>query len=775
MDAIGSTMDASFRTLKRAKLTRSRKTVRSATTGRGSHAVQVDRVRRGWIAVVFALACACRSEDLTQTVIWLDAETQVKDVLSHVTVEAVGPADRRLPAVETSNPDWPIKLVLAPKDGDASRRFTLRIEAHDADDKLRMTLRFKTGFVANRSSYVKLVIRDACVARPQCDAGDSSCNVWSLSLATDELGASKDEPRTLKATCSAEQAAPPNESDTPTEGDTHPTGTMMQADTGVAGGSAGSAVSGTAGAAGSQPTGPVECALGFVLNADQCVDIDECATGSPCGQHGRCENSSGAFQCQCEAGYQGRSGSCTDIDECQTNNGGCETTCVNSIGGAACSCAAEDWLKADRKGCGGFEAARRLGYAASNTPSQPRFAFDANGNGLAVWTQSDGTSTYLWTRRYVAGTGWSGLPTKLAISDTGVPSAPRLALDAAGRGVIVWVQTANSHGDIWGVRYDGEAFGQAAKIETDDAGSAFDPSIALNGEGDGFAAWSQSDGTHSRIWVNRFRADLSWTGVHQIPSSDTDDAFAARLAVGSDGSASLVWTQSYYVDMETSRVTPWGARFDAGLGSWRVPTMLDDTGASGFPDTQVFEPDSRGLVVFPRYVDGRVSILARDYSTGSGWSDSVEIAEGDSELTVMQPRVALSTSGVGAAVWVETQASVSKVWTNRYDGTSKTWVGAAPLAPLDSATAPFPQLAIDPSGDGFVLWSETSGTSRTIWVWRLQADVGFLGGVKLTSDVTADPAINSTPQIAVDAKGNAVAIWDVLNAGQYEVWATRFQ
>ena len=83
----------------------------------------------------------------------------------------------------------------------------------------------------------------------------------------------------------------------------------------------------------------------------------------------------------------------------------------------------------------------------------PQIAFDANGNALAVWLQSDGTSINSWSKRFIAGTGW----------------------------------------------------GTAALIETDNAGDAYDPQIAFDPNGNALVVWRQLDGTRYNIWANAFR------------------------------------------------------------------------------------------------------------------------------------------------------------------------------------------------------------------------------------------------------------------------------
>jgi hypothetical protein len=47
-------------------------------------------------------------------------------------------------------------------------------------------------------------------------------------------------------------------------------------------------------------------------------------------------------------------------------------------------------------------------------------------------------------------------------------------------------------------------WGTAKLIETDNAGNALVPEVAIGPSGNALAVWSQSDGTRSNIWSNRF-------------------------------------------------------------------------------------------------------------------------------------------------------------------------------------------------------------------------------------------------------------------------------
>ncbi|HKU43245.1 MAG TPA: hypothetical protein VJR89_34025 [Polyangiales bacterium] len=701
----------------------------------------------------------------------LEADRAARDAFALVIVQA-----NREPPVEATNPSWPIKLVLAPKNGDASRRFTLVIEARDSQGSQLASLRLRTGFVSKQTRHVTLFIHDACALHrdPSCGS-DAACNRWGMEITPSDLGRRAQE-RRLDATCDTpgQDDLPPDPDETTTE-----TGTAPVAGSGAAGAQAGSGGgAGAAGAAGSGPARPGEpqpdaCPSGFERVAGGCNDIDECALGA-CAEHGECTNVPGSYECACEPGYEQRADACTNIDECQTDNGGCESQCIDREGSVSCACPEpESWLKADGKACASFGAAAKLNLVASAQPTQPRFAFDAQGDGLAVWTQSDGTRASVWTRRYRAAEGWISFARRVPLDDAGDASSARVALDAAGHGAVVWLQTLDGKADVWAATYTGQALGTPLKIDSSDAGSAYDPSLALDDSGNGFAAWTQSDGTHSRVWTNRFRAASGWAGAQTADTASSSEAYGARVVVDAEGNAGLAWTLTTTSDAEGTRSYPWIARYDPTFGRFRTPSLLDAGGVAGLPDLALFEPAGRALAVWTRLDGTRISVWGRRYAPPET-NTAIEIASGSSDAFAALPRIALSPSGNGAALWTQGQLTSLSVWANRYDAAADSWSGALQLSAAASTSAPSPSLAVDRNGSGFAIWAELKATSRTLRAERLDAAQGFAGKVELASDTTADPPRNSPAQIAVDPQGNAMAIWDVLDGSQYEVWARKF-
>uniref|UniRef100_UPI003590046C uncharacterized protein n=1 Tax=Myxine glutinosa TaxID=7769 RepID=UPI003590046C len=82
------------------------------------------------------------------------------------------------------------------------------------------------------------------------------------------------------------------------------------------------------------------------------ADVDECALNNG-GCDGSCCNTIGGFYCKCPEGSAVASNgySCEDVDECTDHNGGCQQRCVNTPGSYHCECHSGSRLHSDAQTC----------------------------------------------------------------------------------------------------------------------------------------------------------------------------------------------------------------------------------------------------------------------------------------------------------------------------------------------------------------------------------------------------------------------------------------
>jgi hypothetical protein len=214
------------------------------------------------------------------------------------------------------------------------------------------------------------------------------------------------------------------------------------------------------------------------------------------------------------------------------------------------------------------------------TASSPQIAMDGSGNAIAVWSQYDGSWNRIWANRYVVGSGWG--TAQLIENNNATASSPQIAMNANGNAIAVWkLYYENTQFDIWANRYvAGVGWGTIQLIETDNAGNADYPQIAMDGSGNAIAVWKQSDGTRTNIWANRYVVGSGWGTAQLIETDNAGNADYPQIAMDGSGNATVVWTQS-----DGTRTNIWAIRYVAGSGWWGTaqPIETDNAGDADYP------------------------------------------------------------------------------------------------------------------------------------------------------------------------------------------------
>lgn len=133
------------------------------------------------------------------------------------------------------------------------------------------------------------------------------------------------------------------------------------------------------------------CPDGYTADERTCIDIDECAGDTVCGEGEVCSNTNGGFECACAEGYRDDGQGCADVDECAEGPGcGEHETCTNTDGGFACACV--DGYRDDGQGCVDVdECAEGAGCEAGETCANTAGGFDCAAD-AAPDTNGGGTS-----------------------------------------------------------------------------------------------------------------------------------------------------------------------------------------------------------------------------------------------------------------------------------------------------------------------------------------------------------------------------------------------
>ena len=396
----------------------------------------------------------------------------------------------------------------------------------------------------------------------------------------------------------------------------------------------------------------------------------------------------------------------------------------------------------------GWGAATLVESDTTEPALQPHVALDESGSAVAVWHQVAGARASVWGNRLTPGAGW-GVPTLLETDDAGDASFPDVAVDKGGNATAVWMQNVSVF-SIFSSRFEpGRGWGRPVLIETDDAGHAFYPFVAADAAGNAIAAWSQFDGTRQNIWANRYTQAAGWGTATLLETDNAGSAFWPQVAIDAAGDAVAVWYQS-----DGTRTNIWASRYTAGAG-WATAVLLENDDAGGAVDPQVaLDPGGNATVVWSQSDGTRPSIWANRYTVGSGWG-APALIETDDAGWASRPSVGVDASGVARVVWSQSNFFRYSIWTNRFVPGAG-WGTRALVETLDTGDAYYPRITVAPTGEAVAVWQQSDGARENIWANRFEPTLGW-GAAQLLEGDNAGRAL--IPRVAGNARGDAVAVW----------------
>lgn len=200
--------------------------------------------------------------------------------------------------------------------------------------------------------------------------------------------------------------------------------------------------------------------------------------------------------------------------------------------------------------------------------------------------------------------------------------------------------------------------------------------------------------------------------------------------------------------------------------SFEFPTKLVD--GSGYEVTVTQAPGNqlcktnkgKGTVSGSNITD--IEILCRSWQT----EQSIESSGGDA----LVPQIAFDSNGNALAVWHQRTGTYDNIYANTFSPDNG-WGTAELIESDDSGHAKNPQIAFDQSGNAITVWSQSDGTRQNILAKPYTAESGWGTAELIESD---DNGHALSPQIAIDANGNAIAVWHQFDGSRYNILANRY-
>jgi hypothetical protein len=355
-------------------------------------------------------------------------------------------------------------------------------------------------------------------------------------------------------------------------------------------------------------------------------------------------------------------------------------------------------------------------------------------------------------------------PAELIHTNYGYVRHPQIAGDAAGNAVVVWMQDDGTRNSILSNRYvAGTGWGTDELIETEDLDAEY-PQVAVDGSGNAVAVWMQSDLIRYNIWSNRYVAGTGWSAAELIETGKGNAEYP-QVAVDGVGNAVAVWQQ-----YDGTRNNIWSNRYVPRTG-WSAAELIETNNAGSAERPQVAVDDSGKFVAVWHQSDGiqYTNIWSNRYVAGTGWETAklVETHEGDA----LNPQVAVDGVGNAVVVWQQSDGTRYNIWSNRYVvGTG--WSATELVETDNSRNASTPQIAVDVSGNAVAVWHQSDGTRSNIWSNHYVVGAGWATAELIETDNAGNAEY---PQVALSADGNAVAVWQQSDGILWNIWSNRYE
>ena len=311
----------------------------------------------------------------------------------------------------------------------------------------------------------------------------------------------------------------------------------------------------------------------------------------------------------------------------------------------------------------------------------------------------------------------------------------------------------------------GTGWGTPVLIENSSLGDAEFPQIAVDPFGNAMAVWDQYNWTHTDIWANRFDAVSGWGTPVLLETDDSGSASGAQIAMSASGYAVAAWHQ---YDGLWSNI--WASIYSPGTG-WGTATLLETDNTDQAWEPQVaMDAAGNAIAVWYHWGVGMSNVWSNYYEAGVGWSPRTLVEFNDTG-DAFEPQVGMDASGTAVAIWVQWDGTAYSLYSNTFvPGTG--WGTPAPVESDSTGDVVTPHLAVNAAGNAVAVWTWDDTSWMDVWSNYYQPGVGWGTETLVETD---DRGWAFDAEVVIDPAGNAVTVWSQnTDTLMYNVFANSF-
>ena len=186
-------------------------------------------------------------------------------------------------------------------------------------------------------------------------------------------------------------------------------------------------------------------------------------------------------------------------------------------------------------------------------------------------------------------------------------------------------------------------------------------------------------------------------------------------------------------------------------GAWAAPHEFSIVGQTLSGPQIAVNPAGDAVAVWTRWAGANTVVQAARRPAGGDLSDAQDISVLAEDSGA--PKVAVDPSGTATAIWEARSGSTSVVETSRQPA-GGSW-SAPEIVSAAGSEAEAPDLAVDAAGNATAVWERSAAGSN----WIVQAASRPADGSWSAPQDLSTEAVLLVPKVAVDRAGDAVAVW----------------
>lgn len=357
-----------------------------------------------------------------------------------------------------------------------------------------------------------------------------------------------------------------------------------------------------------------------------------------------------------------------------------------------------------------------------------------------------------------ADASWSAQ--SVLVADRGIAYTQRIVVDGLGNSTAVWTRRDGTNFDLWASRAAPGGGWDTPQLIENHTGNVADLQLVAAPDGGVMAAWVRFDGATLRLWANRYTPGAGWGEAAQVLMRINN---IENIVLGSDAQGNvLALFREFDVELGAHRV--WPLRYDTVDGWTGGERLTTGSDTSGVP-TLAVNRDGRAVAAWTQFDGIRNSVWVSVFDPATGWV-APRLVDVTNTADSWYPRAAINARGDAIVAWAQWNGTRDEVRASRL--TDGTWSAAIPVDGGEAANleAAFPvDVALDPEGRAFVLWTNWEASSKEAWVVT-SAGAGWEPPRLLES---VPGGRTQRLAIAAEARGHALATWQQEETGKVMV------